>query len=485
MKLTRLSAILLAFFFLSAGALAADYPTKIPVTTSSREALNDFLAGRTMVDNLRLTDAIPSFKKAADQDSSFALAYLFLATTAPTAKDFFAYLDKATELSKNASPGERLWITGFRQGALADPAGQRDSYQKLVEMFPNDERAQTLLGNNYFAQQDYAQAIQPLKRATELNPSFAQAYNQLGYAYRFLGRYPEAEETFKKYIQLIPDDPNPYDSYAELLLKLGRFDESIEQYQKALARNNHFANSYSGIAAALMYQGKHDEARNELRKAFSLARNDGEKRLAIFTTVIAYTDEGKPDMALQEMNREFALAERINDAGNMAADQTAIGNILLEAGRTDEALAAFNRSLSLIRQSDLAKEVKENAELVHHYNMGRIALLKKDYATATKEADKFLSGAEEKDNKFQIRLAHELSGCIALDQQEYARAVRELRQANQQNPYNLYRIALAYQGTGMKEEARKYCTAALKFYGLPQLNYAFVRQKADRLLSAI
>jgi tetratricopeptide (TPR) repeat protein len=485
MKRTPFTTLLLVFLLLGATAGAADKTGKIPVTTSSQEALNNFLSGRTLVDNLRLTDAIADFKKAADSDPSFALAYLYLATTAPTAKDFFAYLDKATELSRQASPGEQLWIAGFREGALANPSAQRESFQKLAAMFPEDERAQTLLGTSYFALQDYVQAVQYLKRATEINPSFAPAYNQLGYAYRTLEKYQESEETFKKYTQLIPNDPNPYDSYAELLLKLGRFDESIDQYHKALSINDHFQNSYIGIAAALMYEGKHDEARGELQKAYSISRNDGEKRLAIFSKVVSYADEGNLDMALQEMNNEFAIAEKISDKGNMAADQTAIGTIHLELGHADSALAAFEKSATLVLTSDLSKEVKENAALVHHYNLGRVALLKKDYATATKEASQFLTGAETKDNKLQIRLAHELIGSIALDQQEFVQAVRELRQANQQNPYNLYRLAIAYQGTGMKEEARKYCSAAAKFNALPLLNYAFIRQKAEKMLAAI
>ncbi len=485
MKRARSAKLLLTLFLLSASSRASESTGEIPVTTSSKEARDQFLAGRTLVDNLQLTDAIPHFKKACDSDPSFALAYLYLATTAPTAKDFFSYLDKATALAKNASAGEQLWITGFRQGALADPAAQRETYQKLAELFPEDERAQTLLGTSYFAQQDYLQAVRCLKRAAEIDPSFAPAYNQLGYAYRFLDRFKEAEDTFKKYTELIPNDPNPYDSYAELLLKLGRFDESIEQYRKALSINDHFTNSYIGIAAALMYQGKHDGARRELQKAYSAARNDGEKRAAIFATVITYVDEGNPEMALKEMNNEFVLAEKINDTGNMSGDQMAIGNILLEMGRADAALAAFDKSAALIGKSDLAKEVKENTDLIHHYNLARVALLKKDYPTAKKEAGQFQTGAETKDNRIQMKLAHELIGSIAIEQQDYVQAVRELRQANQQNPYNLYRLALAYQGTEMKDEARKYCAGAARFNGLPLLNYAFIRQKAERLLSAI
>ena len=484
MKRVRYATLPLALLLLGTIALASDMG-KIPISTASREAKGYFLEGRTLVDNLRLTDAIAQFKKASERDPLFALAYLYLATTAPTAKEFFGYLDKATELSKNASPGEQLWITGFRQGALADPTAQCETYQKLVDIFPDDERAQSLLGINYFGQQDYAKAVRCLERATEINPSFAPAYNQLGYAYRFLERFDKAEVTFRKYTELIPNDPNPYDSYAEFLLKLGRFDEAIEQYKKALSLDGYFANSYTGIAAALMYEGKHDEAHEEFQKALALARTDGEKRAAIFGTVITYVDEGKHDMALKEMEKEFAIAEKINDTGNMSADQTAIGNILLEMGQVDKASAAFEESLALIRSSGLAKEVKENATLIHHFNLGRVALARKEYDTATKEAEQFLRGAEVKENKNQIRLAHELIGSIALAQQEYAQAVRELRQANQQNPYNLYRIALAYQGSGAKDEARKYCSAAVRFHGLPLLNYAFIRQKADRLRSAI
>ncbi len=369
--------LLFALLLLRAVSHATDSAGKIPVTTSSREALERFYAGRTLVENLRLTDAITSFREAVEKDPSFAQAYLYLATTAPTARDFFAYLDKATDLAKTASPGEQLYITGFRQGALADPNGQRATYQKLAEMFPSDERAQTLLGTSYLGLQDYAQAVRYLKRATEIDPAFAPAYNQLGYAYRFLERFEEAETAFKRYTELIPNDPNPYDSYAELLLKLGRFDESIDQYHKALSINDHFANSYLGIAAALMYQGEHDDARAELQKAYSLARNDGEKRAAIFAQVVTYMDEGNGEKALQEMNNEFALAERINDIGNMSADQTAIGNIFLEMGKVDEALEAFEKSATLIRKSDLMKEVKENADLIHHYNLGRVALARR------------------------------------------------------------------------------------------------------------
>ena len=487
MKTTRLLCLLSIVLSLALGncrSLAAP-GGKIPVTASSKEALAYFIDGRTLVDNLRLTDAIPYFEKALGKDPRFALAHFYLAQTAPTAREFFSHLEKAVELAEQASMGEQLWIKGFKAGAYADPVAQRKLYQELVTMFPDDERAQTLLGIAYFGQQEYAQAVQHLKKATDIAPDFAPAYNQLGYAYRFLNQYPEAEQTFKRYTELLPGDPNPYDSYAELLLKLGRFEESIAQYRKALGINSRFANSLAGIGAALMYQDKHAEARAELQKAYDIARNDGEKRAALFGLAVTYMDEGNADLARKEIEKQYAIAEKGKDAAAMAGDLAAMANILLHNGNAEEARSSFEKSVTLIKNSDLAKEVKENAALINHYNLARVAVVKEDLATAKAETEKLRQGVEAKKNKNQIRLVHELAGMIALARKEYSRAIEELRQANLQDPQNLYRLALAYQGSGRKDDARSFCTQAAKFNVLPALNYAFIRKKAETLLMTI
>ena len=473
--------LFLVIFFRST-ALAGD---KIPVTTSSKEALAEFTEGRTLVDNLRLTDAIPHFQKAVAQDPGFALAHLYLAQTAPTAKVFFSELDKAADLAGPASKGEDLWIKGFKAGAYADPTGQQHLYKQLVEAYPGDERAQTLLGISYFGQQDYAKAIEHLKKAVTINPDFAPAYNQLGYAYRFVNRFAEAEKTFKRYTELLPDDPNPYDSYAELLLKMGRFDEAITQYRKALTINPFFANSFTGIAAALMYENKHEEARAELQKAFTIARNDGEKRASLFCRAVTYLDEGNSSLALKEVEQQQAVAMKINDAAAMAGDVILMGNILLQSGKAVEALAKFNEGLALITEANLAKEVKDNAALVNHYNAARAYVVKGDLATASTEAEKLRQGAEAKKNQNLIRLAHEVAGAIALARKEYTQAIEEFKQANQQDPNILYRLALAYQATSNTDEARKFCTQAARFNSLPVLNYAFVRRHAEKLLGTL
>ena len=61
----------------------------------------------------------------------------------------------AASLAGQVSEGERHMIQAVESGMKGDPAGVLAHYTELVRLFPNDERAQTLIGNVYFGRQDY------------------------------------------------------------------------------------------------------------------------------------------------------------------------------------------------------------------------------------------------------------------------------------------------------------------------------------------
>jgi tetratricopeptide (TPR) repeat protein len=456
---------------------------KIPVTTTSEEARKEFLQGRDMAERLLAQDSLQHFDKAVSLDPNFALAELGRANASQSAKEFFDHLKKAVDLSGKASEGERLLILATQAGANGEAVKQKEQLDKLVAAHPNDERAHFNLGGYYFGQQDFAQAIQHYRKATELAPNYSPAYNILGYAYRQNGDYANAEQAFKKYIELIPNDPNPYDSYAELLLKMGKYDDAVTQYRKALSIDRNFVNSHNGIAAALMYMGKPDEAAAELKAIDDNARSDGDRRTALFGMTVVDADAGKLDKAVEEVDKQYALGEKINDTAAMTGDLQLKGVILVEMGKYDEAKGQFDRLLKMTEDSPQSQEIKENTRRFHHYNLVTVALGKKDTATAKAEAEEFRKAAEGSKNPNQIRQAHELAGMIALAEKDYDKAIAELQQANQQNPQNLYRLSQAYQGKGDGAKAKEYGAKAAGFNSLPQLNYALVRAKAQKLAS--
>ena len=457
---------------------------KIPVSSSSDEAKKEFLLGRDLAEKLLIQDSIQHYDKAIALDSSFAVVELNRATSSPTAREFFEHLNKAVSLSEHASAGERLLILATEAGANGDAAKQKEYLDQLVGQYPNDERAQFALGGYYFGQQDYANAIEHYKKATELNPSYSTAFNILGYAYRQSEDYANSERAFKQYIVLIPNDPNPYDSYAELLLKIGRFDESIAQYRKAVTIDKNFVNSHFGIASALMYQGKPAAAITELEKITAKARSDGERRTAMFGKTVVYIDSGQMAKALAEVDNQYALGQKTKDVPAMAGDLLLKGNILLEMGRYDEAMDHFARALKMTEDSKLSEAIKNNARRFDHYNRTRVALGKKDVATAKAEAQEFWKLAEASNNPFQLKLAHELTGMIALDEKNYDKAISDLEQSNMQNPQDLYRLGLAYQAKGNRAKAHEYFTKAARFNSLPLINLALIRTKAAKMMTA-
>jgi tetratricopeptide (TPR) repeat protein len=476
--------LLVASVVLSAGAPALAQtqrvPDKIPITTSSEEARTLFLQGRDLAEKLRATDGRRFYEQAVAKDKTFALAYLGLANTAGTTKEFIDATTRAAALAGQVSEGERHMLLGLEAGMKGDPADVLARYTELVRLFPNDERAHNLLGNTYFGRQDYETAVKHFVKATTINPSFSQPYNQLGYAYRFLEKFDQAEDAFKKYTVLIPDDPNPYDSYAELLMKMGRFDESITLYEKALSLDPNFVASHVGIGNDYLCMGRPDRARDAFAKLAAAARNTGERRLARFWTAASYVHEGATDKAIAELKANYALAEADHDGGSMSGDLTLMGDVLREAGRTDEALAKYAEAVAVIEKAQVPEEVKEATRRNRVFEDARTALARRDVAAGKAGAAEYAKLVAVKKVPFEVRQRHELAGLIALAEQQHAAAAKEFSQANQQDPRILLLTAVALRGAGDAKGAATFAAKAAKFNGL-SFNYGYVKSKAGKM----
>jgi len=464
-------------------AVSATAADRIPITTSSDEARQLYLKGRDLVEKLRATDARPMFEQALAKDPNFALAQLGLANTAGTAKEFFAATGKAVELSAKASEPEKLLICAVDAGGKGEPARQKDCLTKLIAAVPDDERAHNQMAQALFGRQDYAAAIVEYKKATTINPQFSQPYNQMGYAYRFMGQYPEAEQAFKKYIELIPGDPNPYDSYAELLMKTGRFEESIKNYEKALSVNPNFIASYIGIGNDYVFMGKPEEARKSYAKLAAVARNDGERLQAHFWTAMSYVHEGATDKALAEVEKMAAIDQAGKDLVALSGAQNQMGDILIEAGRVDEAAKRYQEQVATIDKADAPAQVKEATHRQALFDEARVALARHDVAGAKAKAAAYATAVAVHKVPFEVRQTHELAGRIALEEKKPGVAVSEFAQANQQDPRVLYLLAVAHQAAGDAVKAKQTGVLAADFNGLSP-NYGFVRGKAKAMVAA-
>lgn len=458
--------------------------TTIPITTASQEARAAYLEGRTLLESLRGTDARPHFQRATELDPSFAMAHLGMANTAPSAVEFFAAFERAVAAADAASDGERLLIHAFAAGVNGEPARQKELLDTLLAAYPDDPRAQNAIAGYHFGRQEWAEAAARYRRATELEPTFPQPYNQLGYALRFQRDFAGAEAAFRRYVELVPDEPNPYDSYAELLMKTGRFSESIDRYREALARDPHFVASYVGIALNQTLLGDGEAARTTLGELEAIARTDGERRAACFQAAVSFLHQDDADGALAQLGRQYAVAEAAGDHAAMAGDLNLMGDVLLNAGRADEALARYEAGLEMSDTSNATAEVKEAVRRNHDFDLGRVQLARGEVEAARETARRYLAATEASGVAFERWQARHLAGLVAMADRDWETALTELAQANLQDPRVLLERARALAGAGRTEEAVAAAREAADFNGLG-VNYALARTQAKALLAAL
>jgi len=485
MKKKQSSILLLIIISLIWGGCGSEDTGKVPITTNSKKALELYLTGRDLLERLRYQKAREYFEMALKEDPDFALAHLHKGTISFGSTEFTREIEKAVSLIDQVSRGEKLKILAMEAFANRLPAKEGEYYQSLVEEYPNDERAHTLLGNHYFFQADYNTAIGSYRRATEINSKYSPPYNQLGYTHRYLENYDEAEAAFKTYIKLIPDDPNPYDSYADLLMKMGNFEKSIRTFEKALKQDPSFFSSVIGIANNLNLLGKHEVARDRINQALATTSLPAEIRVLKYTLAISNIDQGNIQEGLEELEEIYHLDKESGDASRMANDLIYIGALLRERGDYEEAGLKYQLALELVENSELSSGRKENFRQVLLYCNAKLALVQKNINQAKKYTQKFRETIEDVKDRIRTWNYHELLGLIALEEKRYDEALGELRRSNFQNPNISLQMAIAAYKKGDRSQAIKFCEKAVNFNGINNLNYAMIRMKATQFLEKL
>lgn len=477
-----LRVILLVFIvFFYGAAIAAD--DKIPITTKSEKAKELFIKGRDLNERLRVQESVDFLDQAISEDPEFAIAYWLRSQAQTSGTDFNKDLNKAVSLAHQVSEGERLLILGYEAGVNGDLSKQKEMYEKVVSLFPNDERAHFIVSTYYAAVQDNNKAIEALNKAIQINPSFSPAYNSLGYAYKNSDKLDEAEQTFKKYTEILPGDPNPYDSYAELLLKKGNYDEAITNYKKALNLVPDFNSSKIGIAAAYMYQGKYSEARDQARDYLNSAKSKGTQQAANNLMAITYIDEGNLQDAITVLDKEYNIAQSYMDYPGMSNVHFRKGVVLYELGKYDEAKQEFQSSIVDFDKSDVTQEAKDNYKTTLAYNSALLSLKEKDMTLAAAKSKDLMTVSSKNEN--QAKVAHQLNAMMLIEQKDYDGALNELKQSNQRDPYTLYLTGKVHQLKGDNQGAKTFFDKVMNFNEVPTINSALARWNSRKAAEEI
>ena len=365
---------------------------KIEFSTDSKEA-KDYVA--QIVNRIETFQFGPDLnalaKKSVDADPNFAFGYYLLGTTAATPEDVKKYSDKAAELAKTASDGERRYIEAVLLTRAQKPAEALAMFLDLAKQYPDDRMVQMLLGQ----------------------------------VYTNLGKPDEAKASFEKALQLDGSTPRVYTFLGNTELLRGNYAKARELFNTSLAKqvkgSAPFGPNY-GLAFAYIYQGDIKSAVKTLEAYAADYQTSTQQQnfpaVFIWNSIARlHLEYGKAEDAMKAYEKGYATIP----GSNLDEMQKKIWLGRLHHG-TARTLAKMGKREEAWKEADLIKKMIEDGG---------------------KDREQFWPSY------------HYLAGYLKLEAGDYAKAVEELKQTDLTDPFHKLLLARAYEKSGDGASAQK------------------------------
>ncbi len=248
------------------------------------------------------------------------------------------------------------------------------------------------LGVAFSEKKQYEQAIAHFQRVLEVEPNNADTNYNMGNALVALGRFAEAAKYYRATIKADPNYADAHNNLGNILSQEGKLDEAIEEYKLALKARPDDSDIRRNLETALLQKKKKTNTAARFYEAIKSNPNDAKAHYCL-----ALILENQSDF--KGAIEHFSIAARIKPSYIIYYN---LANVLLKAGRVDEAIqnyrnaihldpnrfeAHYNLANTLSRQGKLDEAIAQYAEVVRlkpdfadAYNNLAIALFEKgDY----------------------------------------------------------------------------------------------------------
>ncbi|MCA1612970.1 MAG: tetratricopeptide repeat protein [Acidobacteria bacterium] len=367
---------------------------KFTLTTKSKEAREAAEKVIWMIESMSVgPGTLPLAQKAVAADPQFAFGHYLVATFTPPPAPGAAnpHMEKALELAKAASDGERRYIQAVALVRTQKVAEGAELLKQLSVDYPEERMVRMMLGQSLLAQRKFEDARASFERANAIDDSTPRGYNFLGNYYLLKGDYAKARE----------------------------------MYQSALKRKAKgsapFGPNY-GLAYTYVYESKIPEA----LKVLTAFQEDYLKTsgAAEFPPVFVWNsiarlqlENGQPEEALKSYERGYQTVpgSKLPDIEKM----TWLGRLRHGRGR---ALAKMGKHEEAWKEAELIKKmIDEHGEAGKQY----------------------------------LPAYHYIAGYLKLEGGDHAKAIEHLKQADLNDVFHKLLLARAYDKAGDAANAQK------------------------------
>jgi len=171
-------------------------------TTSSLEALKFFSLGDENRASGKYEEAMPLYKRAAEIDPNFALAYARLSVMHFNLRESersAEYAEKAFGLRDRVSEREKFYISAnYYQNAVGDIEKSIETLELWKQTYPRDYVPLNNLAVNFSLVGQFDKQLQAALESMKLNPNAASPFTNMAWAYLRLNRFDEAAQVMEQ-----------------------------------------------------------------------------------------------------------------------------------------------------------------------------------------------------------------------------------------------------------------------------------------------
>ncbi len=327
------------------------------VTTSSPEAYHYFLEGVRKTYKYHWEDAVLSFEKALEHDTTFATVYVGMAHMiwlicqeegkCRTEKVQWC-IQKARMYSGKLTEIQKLEMESLEAVIQGDYLKAKDVLLGIVRRDPQEKRIWYEVGNiTSVWLGEHEEAIGFYRKVIELDSSFASgdAFGRISLSSNVLRDSETAEWAAKKYLSLAPNDVQSNWVYAGFLVHEGRIEEAIEYYEKCEKIKP--GQETGSLVQAYINAGRYEQADSILRRLVASSDMDDRKNSRREVAYIPMA-QGKLDQALSTLDDGIAADRMERETDPWKHHLKA--RILMHKNRKDAAL----------RELEIVNELTEN-----------------------------------------------------------------------------------------------------------------------------
>jgi tetratricopeptide (TPR) repeat protein len=257
-----------------------------PVSTKNPEAQNFFDQGLRLIFAFNHDEAARSFGRAADLDPKLAIAYWGVAEAVgpnyndPASEDRFKQaheaIQKAVDLSANASPSEQAYIQAMAKRFPADPKSDlkraaenyRDAMREVASKYPDDLDAATLFAESGMnlhpwglwnldgsPREGTEQVVSTLESVIKRDPNHMGAVHYYIHAVEASASPQRALAGANRLASMAPAAGHLVHMPAHIYIRTGDYEAAIQTNEKAAAADRAYMQSSGaqGIYPAMYY----------------------------------------------------------------------------------------------------------------------------------------------------------------------------------------------------------------------------------------